>query len=201
MNSFTKTYQSINLSMDSLSFPFILWTQLLFQTRIDINNPPEWDTDLVYVKPTVSLLNSTTGSLISFADSYIINSSKISFTNQPNVQYLAWYDVNGDPITTIVAARGVYSAQAFLRPSNSSLTFGGVLSISLSSTSLLRLGAYPTTASAGLGDSVLSIFIGAQTATRDGIYTAMFYKESDPYSLYGNIPALRNSFLFLSHAS
>lgn len=127
----------------------------------DINNPPAWESDLVYVKPSVSLLNTTTNELVSFADSYIINSSKFSFAKKSNVQYLGWFDSDGNAITTIVAARGVYSTRAFLRPTNTSLTYGGVISIALSSTTLLKLGAYPATASAGLGDYVLSIFIGA----------------------------------------
>jgi hypothetical protein len=83
----------------------------------------------VYVKAAVSLINTTSGNVISFGDSYLINSSKFTFTKYDDKQYLGWFDSEGNPITEIIAPRGVYSAQAYLRPVNTTFTFEGVISI------------------------------------------------------------------------
>jgi hypothetical protein len=64
----------------------------MFLTYLDIPNPSKWDSNLIYVKPSISMLNITSGSLIAYGDSYSVNSNRIAFTEQVGKQYLAWFD-------------------------------------------------------------------------------------------------------------
>ncbi|KAL4434719.1 hypothetical protein ABPG74_017139 [Tetrahymena malaccensis] len=165
-----------------------LSTFLLYITNI--NNPEIWPSNIVFVKPSVSLVDTLTGATIYFGDSYLMNSNIINFQQINNTQYLGWFDSYGNQIYQVNAVNGVIQTQIFLRPLNTSLSFQGQISISLSDTSLQKLTIFPKTPVCSIGDTSLQVFIGGNSQTRQGSYIAMFYKVSDPFNLYSNIPSI-----------
>ncbi|EAS07548.2 transmembrane protein, putative (macronuclear) [Tetrahymena thermophila SB210] len=166
-----------------------LSTFLLYITNI--NNPEIWLSNIVFVKPSVSLVDTLTGSTIYYGDSYLMNSNAINFQQINQTQYLGWFDSNGNQIYQVDAVNGVLQTQIFLRPLNTSLSFQGQISISLSDTSQQKLTIFPKTPICSIGDTSLKVFIGGNSQTRQGSYIAMFYKVSDPFNLYSNIPSIQ----------